>query len=275
MRSGDDALVLPGEVVTGEAVLLDLRPASFLPRALALAVDVLVLAAVGAALALLVGLAAPGLDVAALSALALAATVGVLVVLPAAWEALSRGRSPGKAALGLRVVRDDGGPVRARHAAVRALVGFGEIWLAGGSAAVICSLVHPQGKRIGDLLAGTRVVRTRAARQAQAPLLAPPQLAAWAASADIGRLPDALAVSARQLLARADGLHPASRARLLEQAAAAVLARVAPPPPAGSAPEAVLAAVLAERRDRELVRLRRQREQRDAVAEDLRRLQGL
>jgi uncharacterized RDD family membrane protein YckC len=149
---------------------------------LALLLDLGVMLGAGALLLLVAGLAGPLLDDAAWSALVLASVVGVLVVLPATWEALSRGCSPGKAARGLRVVRDDGGPVRARHAAVRWLVGFGELWLTGGSAALICSLVHPRGKRIGDLIAGTYVVRSRTPRMQAAPLQAPEELAGWAAS---------------------------------------------------------------------------------------------
>lgn len=275
MPAGEETLPLPGEVVTGEAVVLDLRPASFLPRAVGLLVDLVVMGAVGITLTALVTLAWPGVDDAAVGALGVAGLVGVLVVLPASWEALSRGRSPGKALMGLRVVRDDGGPVRARHAVLRALVGVGEIWMTGGGAAVITALAHPRGKRLGDLLAGTYVVGSRQASPRNRPLVMPPELAAWAATADIGRIPDALAVSARQVLGRLDRLHPASRGQLLDRIAAQVVERVAPPPPATAPPDRVVAAVLAERRDRELVRLRRQRERRDALAEDLRRRQGL
>ena len=203
--------MLPGEVVTGEAVALDLRPASFVSRGLAFLVDLAIFAALGILATLTLSSFSPAMDLAAQDAFALILVVGILVVLPASWEALSRGRSPGKAALGLRVVRDDGGPVRARHAAVRALVGVGELWLTGGSIAVITALVHPRGKRLGDLLAGTYVVRGRAASSSLAPMAMPPELAAWVASADIGRLPDDLAVSARQVLGRLDRLHPASR----------------------------------------------------------------
>src|SRR5690625_7837757 len=64
-----------------------------------------------------------------------------LVGVPTLVETLTRGRSLGKLALGLQIVRDDGGPIRFRHAFIRALVGVGEIWLFGGMVAVIVSLL--------------------------------------------------------------------------------------------------------------------------------------
>ncbi|MFC5999719.1 RDD family protein [Quadrisphaera sp. GCM10027208] len=260
------------ELVTGEAVLLDLRPASFATRGLAWLIDAVVQLVVAVALFWLVGLALSGADPAADTAAGIAVLVTVLVGLPLTWETLSRGRSLGKLAMGLRVVRDDGGPVRVRHALIRALVGVGELWLTLGSPAVISSLVHPRGKRIGDLVAGTYVVRERTASDAARPVHMPPELAAWAQGADIARLPGHLALSARQLLARTDRLHPASRQRLGESLAAEFARHVSPPPPAGTHPERFIAAVLAERRERELRRMQADRRRRDERAVRLHRL---
>ena len=65
-------------------------------------------------------------------ALAQVAFVGTLVVVflvyPTTVETLSRGKSLGKWAFGLRAVRDDAGPISFHHAFVRALVGFVEIY---------------------------------------------------------------------------------------------------------------------------------------------------
>jgi len=65
------------------------------------------------------------------------------------------------------------------------------------------------------------------------------------------RLPDGLALATRQFLGRAQTLHPASRARLGDELSGQIGRLVAPPPPPGTHPEMFLAAVLAERRDRE------------------------
>jgi uncharacterized RDD family membrane protein YckC len=262
----------PPEMVTGEAVALDLRPASFATRGLAFVIDAAIQVAVLLGALWVGSLAFAGVDEAAAGAAAVLLVVGVLVGLPVTVETLTRGRSAGKLALGLRVVRDDGGPVRLRQALVRGLVGFGEIWLTFGSPAVITSLVNRQGKRVGDLLAGTYVVRDRARARSAPPVAMPPELAPWARAADIGRLPDQLALSARQFLGRAARLHPASRDRLGRTLADEVLRFVAPGPPPGTHPERLLAAVLAERRERELAHLQRQRRRRDAQAEQLHRL---
>lgn len=242
---------LSDEVLIGEGVILDARPAAFASRLLGSLVDVAVLGTVAFTTALVVARFLNGLDDAGGTALMLALVVGLFVGVPALVETLSRGRSLGKLAVGIRIVRDDGGPVRFRHALVRALTGVGELWLSGGSIALLASLAHPRGKRIGDILAGTYAVRVRGGERALAPLAMPPELAAWARTADIRRLPDGVALAARQFLGRTAALNAGSRTRLALELAAQVEQCVAPPPPLGTHPERFLAAVLAERRDRE------------------------
>ena len=153
----DDRLILPPQVVTGEAVALELRPASFATRGLAVALDLAVMLAAGILVGIVLGLTLPDVDEAAARAIGILALVGVLVGLPTTVETLTRGRSLGKLAAGLRVVRDDGGPVRLRHALVRALLAVFEIIVTFGSVALITSLANVRGKRLGDLLAGTFV----------------------------------------------------------------------------------------------------------------------
>jgi uncharacterized RDD family membrane protein YckC len=249
-------LGLPPELITGEAVVLELRPASFATRALALALDLAVqLMAFFSALFLL-GLALAGLDDAARAAGSLVLAVVVLAVVPITVETLTRGRSLGKLAAGLRVVREDGGPVRFRQALVRGLVAVFEIYLTSGAVALICSLADRRGRRLGDLLAGTYVIRERAGSELGPPLVMPPMLTGWARAADIGRLPDGLALAARQFHRRAPRLHPGSRHRLGLELSARFAQYVAPLPPAGVHPEDFIAAVLAARRERDLTRLR-------------------
>jgi uncharacterized RDD family membrane protein YckC len=249
-----------GEVVTGEAVTLDLQPAAFASRAVSGLIDVLaqIAALIGFALALGVLLASADQD--AGTAVGLAGSVAIIVGYPLVMETLTRGRTLGKLAMGLRTVRDDGGPIRFRQALIRALVEVPEVWLLAGSPALICSLISERGKRLGDLLAGTYVVRERGVSgRGPAPQM-PYPLAGWAHLADIGRIPDPLAVAARQFLGRAPGLHAESRAAMGVALANELSAFVAPRAPVGTPPEAFLAAVLAERRQRDLVRLARERE---------------
>jgi uncharacterized RDD family membrane protein YckC len=273
--SGLEELGLPPELITGEAVVLELRPASFATRALALALDLLIQFGAFLVTLLLLGLALSGLDDAATAAAAVVLLVFVVVALPVTVETLTRGRSVGKLAAGLRVVREDGGPIRFRQALVRGLVAVFEIYLTGGAVAVICSLADARGRRVGDLLAGTYVIRDRARIESGPPLHLHPALAAWVHAADIGRIPDPLALAARQLHRRAAGLHPESRRRLGAELSAQFARYVAPGPPPGTHPEDYLAAVLVERRDRDLTRLRAEesaradRERRRATASAL------
>lgn len=244
------------QFVTGEAVALDLQPAALPSRVVAGFVDtalqVLVLAVVG-------GIAtASSLDLsqAAGQALSVLVLVAVLVVYPVTFETLLRGRTPGKAAMGLRVVRDDGGPVGFRQSLARGLAGAflerpGVTLFFGG---VVCSLLNSRHKRIGDLLAGTVVLQERVSVRGGAVAAMPPQLAAWAAGLDLAGLTDALALSVRQFVSRADALTPAAREQLGGQLVGAVTAAVGPAP-AGAPGPVVLAAVLAERTRRESQRL--------------------
>lgn len=239
------------EILLGEGVAIEARPASFAVRILGALLDVTIIYLLLLGLSIVAASVGLGLDPAAFRALSVAVTVVVLIVIPVTVETLTRGRSVGKLAAGIRIVRDDGGPVRFRHAFVRGLIALFEIYLTFGCVALIASMVHPRGKRLGDMLAGTYAVRVRGGQMAMAPVVMPPELARWVHGADVRRLPDGLALRARQLLGRATMLHPASRIRLGQEIAAEIELYVAPGPPVGTHPERFIAAVLAERRDRE------------------------
>lgn len=262
-------------IVIGEGVVLDARPASFITRGMGAMLDFLV---IGAAIWII--LAVGGIwffEVASMSqdiALIVFAVASAVVVVgvPVTIETLTRGRSVGKLACGIRVVRDDGGPVRFRHALVRALIGVFELWLTFGGIAAVTSLANAKGKRLGDLAAGTYAVRVRGGTQTSAPIVMPQSLAGWAQMADMRRLPDGLALAARQFLGRAARLAPESRARLADDLAGRIERFVAPGPPPGTHPEAFLHAVLAERRERELDAGQRERNRIEEQAELLHRL---
>jgi uncharacterized RDD family membrane protein YckC len=244
-----------GDLVTGEAVLLELRLAKLPSRAVAEILDLLVMFGALLVLGLVGGLSgmSDSLDGAAAAALLLVLWIAVFVGYPVLFETLSRGRSLGKMAMGLRVVREDGGPIQFRHALVRGLLSIFEVY-PFGVIAVITSLLSPKGKRVGDYLAGTVVVRERVPNIAAPMVQMPPMLAPWAATLELARLPDEVALSARQFLSRAGDLAPSVRYTMGSQIAYDVSRYVAPGPPQGCPPEAYLAAVLAERRRREELR---------------------
>jgi uncharacterized RDD family membrane protein YckC len=241
------------QVVTGEAVALDLRPARLPSRILAGLVDLAIQFVGFLGLGILAAGLSVQLDSAAVAAVSLMLTVVVLVVYPLFFETLWRGRTPGKAALGLRVVRDDGGPIGFREALVRALTGafLERPGITIFVAAVVSQLLNGSGKRIGDIFAGTIVLRERVPVRGGVVMAMPASLAGWAATLDLSGLPDDLALSARAFLSRASELTPGAREDLGNRLVAAVAGCVWPSPPPGTPGWAFLAAVLAERRRRD------------------------
>lgn len=247
--------------MTGDAVVIELPPAGLGTRLLAVVIDVTVYLLTLALSVYLLLRYVLDLDSAAVATVVGLVLAVVLVVLPATVETLSRGRSLGKLALGLRVVRDDGGPIRSRHAAARALVGVGEIYLLLGAPSAPFVLATSRGKRLGDMLAGTYVVNERTALISSPMAQMPPDLQGWAGSADLGQVPGPLSLAARSYLGRVGSLTPQAREDLGRRLSDDLSRYVSPPPPAGTPREQFIAAVLAERRERDLVRLRSERDQ--------------
>jgi uncharacterized RDD family membrane protein YckC len=166
-----------------------------------------------------------------------------------AWELLWDGRTPGKRAMGLRVVRTDGSPVGLAESLARNLLRVVEL-PTGYAPAILAVALGARRQRLGDLVAGTLVIRERrfdlsrygpgradlarfgALRGRAAGVLAPDEFE---------RLLD--------YLRRRPELDPVHRARLAERLASTFARRagVAPPEPAEAEPflEA-LAALFAE-----------------------------
>ncbi len=243
--------------VTGEAVEIDLPAASLPLRMVSGLIDLAVVAAGVALLVLALPVDLFGGDQALGQAFGVALTALVMAGLPIMLETLLHGRTVGKLATGLRTVREDTGPIGLRHATIRALAGTVELWATLGGLALLVAATNERARRLGDLLAGTYVVRDRVRLTLEQAPAASPATASWARTADIGVLPDALVVAARQFLVRAPQLTPEARSATARGLTSAVLGQVAPPPPPGAAPEDVLAGVLAERRRRDEQRLER------------------
>jgi uncharacterized RDD family membrane protein YckC len=266
------------EVVTGEAVVLDLAVARFPTRLLAVLLDIAVQLPVLVIVEVIVNkTVGQHLNEASAASVKILGLVLVVVGYPVIFETLSRGKTLGKMALGLRVVADDGSPERFRQALIRALTAaFVEIWslalaglfldpllaivgLIGIPAGVITSMASAKGKRIGDLFAGTFVIQERVPRTADLPAplsQVPPPLAEWAQHLELSRLSDSAAATASSYLRRYYQLAEPARTQLGAQIAATVAAQVSPPPLPGTPATAYLAAVLAVRRQRELARVR-------------------
>ncbi|HET6212638.1 MAG TPA: RDD family protein, partial [Micromonosporaceae bacterium] len=150
-------------LVSGEAVELDIRVARAGSRVPALLIDIFCQIVLFIMLNVIVSLLFLILGISGILALDEALSAGIVTVMivlvligyPAAMETLTRGRTVGKLALGLRVVRDDGGPIRFRQAITRALVGAALEWpgLVLPPLTWIASLwtmiANPHGKRLG------------------------------------------------------------------------------------------------------------------------------
>ncbi|MEH0578292.1 MULTISPECIES: RDD family protein [Streptomyces] len=240
------------ELVTGEAVALELRPARLPSRALATLLDLVVAFVVYIVVSIALVASTASLDEAARIALSIATFLLVLVGGPIAVETLSHGRSLGKMACGLRVVRDDGGPIRFRHALVRGAIGVVEILLTIGVVACIASLVSARGRRLGDVFAGTLVVRERvpAGRSGVVPP-PPPWLAGRFQGLDLSAVPDGLWLAIRQYLGRMSQLDPQVGWAMAERLAGDLAVCTGAPVPPGVPPAAYLAAVVQERQGRE------------------------
>ena len=228
------------DLVTGEGVAVEVPVASVAARMASGAIDVVLAVVVLVAGLFVFGMLSAESSEAVQGIVGIVLSTLVFIGLPATIETMSHGRSLGKLALGLRVVRDDGGPATARHALVRALIGYVEIYLLLGIPALVTSMIHPRAKRLGDMAAGTVVVTQRARLRLTPPPMMPPPLAQWAHTADVATLPSGLTVAVRQFLSRAPGLSPQSRHTLgLEllhvDAAARQPAAARRPPPRGGA----------------------------------------
>ncbi len=237
-----------GRLVTPEAVVVDLDAAGLGSRVVAALLDL-----TGQVALLFLGLlaiqVASGGDVAGAVLLALLTLLVMAIFLgyPIAWETLWRGRTPGKAVLGLRVVTTTGAAIRFRHAAVRGFVGLIDVWLLWGSIGVLAMLLSPRSQRLGDMAAGTLVVRERSAARAPAPVWfsVPLGYEAYAATIDVGALSPSEYQAARAFLTRAPALPAEVRGRLAAEVATPLAARLRHSVPPGVVPEAFLACVAA------------------------------
>ncbi|MFF7877915.1 RDD family protein [Streptomyces californicus] len=245
------------ELVTGDAVVLGVRPARLPSRALASAIDLAAVFTVFILISVVLGIASAALDEAALAAIMVASFLLVLVGGPVAVETLSHGRSLGKLVCGLRVVRDDGGPIRFRHALVRGGMGLVEILMTFGVLASIASLVSARGRRVGDLFAGTLVIRERVAVPGRSVAVPPPPpwLVGRFARLDLSAVPDELWLAVRQYLTRMQQLDPAVGRSIADRLAADLVERTGTAVPQGVPAAAFLAAVLHERQARDARRV--------------------
>lgn len=140
-------------VATPEGIELTLRLAGPVPRALAWAIDLAIRAAILFAVSMLAGaLGQAGMGVILLTAFF------VEWLLPAWFEASWNGQTPGKRAMAIAVLNDDGTPVRWPGALTRNLLRAVDFLPVFYGVGLVAMLANRDFKRLGDLAAGTVVV---------------------------------------------------------------------------------------------------------------------
>lgn len=140
-------------VATPEGIELTLHLAGPVPRALAWAIDLAL--RLGILLAVLIGASALGR---AGGGIVLLAAFFLEWLLPACFEAMWNGQTPGKRAMRLRVLNDDGTPLRWPGALTRNLLRAADFLPLAYGVGLLAMLANRDFKRLGDLAAATVVV---------------------------------------------------------------------------------------------------------------------
>ena len=214
-------------IATPEGVDLELRLAGVGSRFSAGLIDLVIQGALVVATGLLAALAGGGVAAVVIFSLGFFFATVVYDVL---FEVRAAGRTPGKRALGLRVVLADGGPVGLRASAVRNLVRLVEGFALSYVPAILSILLTRDNQRLGDLAAGTVVARETGT--AGGPSFAgvrplPAQLARWDVSAVTAEELSAV----RSFLGRRHDFEPAAREALARRLADRLATRVSGTPP--------------------------------------------
>ena len=215
-------------IVTPEAVVLDVETAGVASRVYAGLIDFAVqigILWIGSMVLALVGAGTiSSFDMG--MALLIAA---VLMGYPVVSETLMRGRTVGKRALGLRAVTIEGAPIRLRHALLRMMGGLVDRYLPPlGVTGMLFVVGTARHQRVGDLLAGTIVIRDpdRTLLPPAVWFPVPPGLEAFAATIDPTAMTDEQYTVIRSFLMRNRELSVDARYSLARDLAARVAATV-------------------------------------------------
>lgn len=235
-------------VVTPEAVLLDFETAGVGSRTAARVIDSiiqgLVLFAAVMLLALLGDMGGPSwVGV----VIAMFVIFGTIFGYPALFETFWSGKTPGKACFGIQVVTLEGGPISFRHAAIRSALGVVEIAASSGALAFLVVLLTRRNQRIGDVLAGTLVLRQRSGAHDPVAMRFVPVEGTedFVATIDVSRLTAEEYQTVRSFLLRARDMTAVSRDEVATQLANQMVARLTLNPPASMTPMQLLVGVAA------------------------------
>lgn len=223
-------------IATPEGVDVDVVVAGLGSRFIALLLDLVIQTVVILALGLAFGVLGD------LGAAAYAVTAFLVFFgYPVLFEVLAGGRTPGKRAVGLRVVTADGGPVGFVPSAVRNIVRLVDLLPSTYTVGMVAVLASSKHQRLGDLAAGTLVIRDRVAGgvggsggavgspagfQLASTVKLPPEASGW----DLSAVTAADVAAVRAFLERRAQLPPPTRRQIGADLASRLAPRVLGPP---------------------------------------------
>ena len=232
-------------IVTPEAVVLELETAGVASRALAGIVDLAIQIALMMVLMIFASLAhLMDSSAATVSAILTALT---LMGYPVLMESLWRGQTIGKRALGLRAITIEGAPVQLRHVMLRMMGGLVDRFLPPiGVTGVLFVLGTARHQRVGDLLAGTIVIRdpSRTNLPSAVWFPVPPGMEQFAATIDPTAMTDAHYTVIRSFLMHNRELTPDARYALAGDLAQRIATVLRHDGPGRVHPEAYLLCVI-------------------------------
>ncbi|MGI9604726.1 MAG: RDD family protein [Acidimicrobiales bacterium] len=236
-------------IVTPQGVVLDLEAAGVGYRGFGRVLDLLLLIVVGAAVLPIMSFLLGGT---AGRVLQLLVIFVVIFGYPLVAETWWRGRTLGKAALGLRVVTVEAAPIGFREAAIRSMFQLIDIG-SFGIIALLAGVVTDRSQRLGDVAAGTFVIRDpkSLAHIPAVPFTPPMGFEPLVSELDVSKLRPEQERLVRSFLLRVGELTRAARLELGTNIADATASRLGHDRrPFGDA-ETYLAAVMAARQLRE------------------------
>jgi uncharacterized RDD family membrane protein YckC len=219
-------------IVTPEGITLDLPLAGVGSRFIAALIDTSIQVAALIGLSLLrAGLPGNGVVSAVFIVVAFVLFTGYDI----SFETLASGRTPGKRVTGLRVVTAGGAPVRFTTSAIRNVLRVVDILPGTYLVGIVTIVLTTRNQRLGDLAAGTLVVRERTGADARSGPWTVVPSSDPGDGADLFEGWDVTAVSGdevatvRRFLERRSSLVPEARARLAAELAGRLRPKVAVP----------------------------------------------
>ncbi len=235
------------EIVTGEAVALELPAATALTRIASGVLDYVLY------LIILLCCFATFLQLDNFSSetstriMTIIFTATWLWIMPAIITIFTRGSSVGKFLTRTRIVRLDGGPINAHHAFIRSTLGIFEVFISLGIFALAAVFFSKKAQRLGDMYAGTYVVRWPRGKITEPVFNISPALQQWAQTAQIKEIPPGLQLNIVNHFKSAKKLSPTAHMQQATILAASLESYCHPAPPWNTPADDFLQAVCAIR----------------------------